>query len=84
MPALQRCAAPSQTSDTVVRLRVEVFDALMAAKGVTSVAEQARVVGVHRATIFRLRAGSGTSARTAMKLAAACRTTVDKLFERVA
>lgn len=83
MTPLQKDNAPPHRSDAL-RLRVELFDRLMATRGVLTVVEQARAVGVHRATLFRLRAGDGgTNAKVAMRMADACGTTVEQLFERV-
>ncbi|HEU4541745.1 MAG TPA: hypothetical protein VFR23_11525, partial [Jiangellaceae bacterium] len=44
-------------NDAPVRLRVHVYDALAAAKGVKKVVQQAALHGVHRSAMFRLRSG---------------------------
>jgi len=77
-------------SAEVYRLRVEVLDMLMNDKGIESVADQARAAGIHRATLFRLRSKTKPGAkpacasmRVARRLADACSTTVETLFERL-
>lgn len=84
MAATQNGTAPSH-KQTTIRLRVDLFDRLMAKQGITSVRGQARAVGVGKTTMFRLRAGNGcgTNTKVAMRMAEACGTTVEKLFERV-
>lgn len=68
-----------------IRLRVEVYDALAAAKGYRKVEHQAAWHGVHRSTLFRLRAGEGVpSLDLAMRMATDLGTSVEALFERVA
>lgn len=81
--ATHECDTPSLESDAPYRLRSNVFDALMLAKGVRTVEEQAERCRVDRATMFRLRSGAtSTSLDTAMKLAEAAGTTVEVLFGR--
>lgn len=83
MQPTQKSDGTSDRSD--VRLRVEIFDALMAREGAKSVERQAEVLGLHRSTLFRIRSGeTAPNLTTAMQMAAACKTTVDALFERVA
>lgn len=83
MTAAHKSNAPAHRSDGL-RLRVDVFDKLMAKRGATTVVDQARFLGIHRATIFRLRKGEpGSGHRVAVRMAAACGTTVEKLFEWV-
>jgi DNA-binding XRE family transcriptional regulator len=68
--------------DTAVRLRTEVCDALMASKGITSVAAQASQIGVSRSTLFRLRRGEiEPLLGQAMRMARVAGTTVEALFE---
>lgn len=70
-------------TDAGLRLRVEVLDALMAKKGINSVAGTARAAGISVATMFRLRgAKNGANLRTATRLASAAGTSVDALFEQ--
>lgn len=74
--------AESRTSDALVRLRTEVCDALMSAKGITIVAAQAREFGVNRSHLFRLRSGEiEPLLGLAMKMARITGTTVEALFE---
>lgn len=85
MQQSQRSDVPSPGSDGLLRLRVDLFDRRMKARGITTVADQAREAGVGRATLFRIRAGAcRMSARTAIKLVNASGSSLDKLFERVA
>lgn len=65
------------------RLRLEVYDALAAKKGVRSVAALAVLHGIHRATLFRIRSGERMPRlELAMRMAADLGTTVEALFER--
>lgn len=74
--------AESRASDAQVRLRTEVCDALMAAKGITSVVAQATEFGIHRSHLFRLRGGEiEPLLGLAMKMARSAGTTVEALFE---
>jgi DNA-binding XRE family transcriptional regulator len=85
--------APTRVVDgsrEVYHLRVELLDLLMGDKGIESIADQARAAGINRATLFRLRSKPkppgkryGASMRVARRLADACATTVETLFERV-
>lgn len=81
----QACDRPSQTPDLPrVRLRAEVFDALMARRGITSVVAQAAALGTNRSTLFRLRAGETTPLLDlAMDMARLAGTSVEALFELV-
>lgn len=66
-----------------VYLRTEVYKRLAAAKGARSVAAQARLHGIHRATLFSLLAAkTSPTLVTAMKMAADLDTTVDELWAR--
>jgi hypothetical protein len=76
--------APTQASVAKVRLRVDVYDALAAAKGKRTVAAQAVWHEVGRSTLFRLRAGEMPSMDTAMRMAADLGVAVEVIFERVA
>ncbi|MDR7278898.1 hypothetical protein [Catenuloplanes atrovinosus] len=81
----QTCDTESHESDVPpsVRLRVEVFDALMAGRGHRTVAAQADALGVNRSTLFRLRAGETVpNLDLAMTMAAVAGTKVEALFER--
>ncbi|HEU4543427.1 MAG TPA: hypothetical protein VFR23_20010 [Jiangellaceae bacterium] len=71
-------------NDVRVLLRVHVYDALAAAKGIKTVVAQAALHGVHRATLFDLRSHkSSASLDLAMRMAEDLGTTVEVLFERV-
>lgn len=68
--------------DFDAKLRLEVYDALSATRGARTVAAQAEMHGIHRATLFRIRSGERTpSLELAMKMAADLGTTVEALFE---
>lgn len=84
MQATQKGDAPPLHTDARVRLRLEVYDALAAKRGVSAVVAQARLHGVGRQHMFEIRAGrSLPSLPLAMRMAADMGTTVDALFERV-
>lgn len=75
--------APMPTGDAEVRLRVEVYDALAAGKGLKTVVAQAARHGVGRQHMFDIRSGKRRpSVGLAMKMAADLETTVEALFER--
>lgn len=66
-------------------LRDEVFDALTAERGATNDSERARLVGINRATLYRLRKHRfAPRMDVAHRIAERLDTTVDQLFERVA
>lgn len=68
-----------------VRLRLAVYDALAAARGCTRVAQQARLHGISKAQMYRIRNGErGVSLELAMRMARDFGTTVEVLFEQVA
>lgn len=76
------CDNTARSTDVPVKLRLEVVDALMAARGITSVAAQARAVGVHRSHLFKLRNGEVEPLLgLAMKIASVAGTTVEAVFE---
>lgn len=83
MEATQNSDAPTAEKDAKVRLRVEVYDALAARRGVTTVVGQARLHGVGRQHMFRIRAGHRPSLTVAMRMADDLGTTVEALFEQV-
>lgn len=62
--------ASSQLRDDSLQLRTDVYDALAAAKGYTTVVGQARWHGIARSTMFRLRAGGRAELSTAARIAA--------------
>jgi DNA-binding XRE family transcriptional regulator len=82
MTATQKSDAPALRDDFDARLRLEVYDALAATKGAPTVVAQARLHGIHRATLFRIRSGErAPSLELALKMAADLSTTVEALFE---
>lgn len=84
MEATQNNDAGESQNDAKVRLRLEVYDALAAKRGVTKVVDQAKLHGIGRQHMFRLRSGKwNPSLPLAMQMAADLGTTVDALFERV-
>lgn len=83
MEATQNSDASPAENDVKVRLRVEVYDALAAKRGVKTVVAQAKLHGVGRQHMFRIRAGNRPSLSVAMRMAADLGTTVEALFERV-
>ena len=84
MQATQKRDASRPRTDAKVRLRLEVYDALAAQRGVTSVVDQARLHGIGRQHMFDLRAGRAQpSLPLAMRMAADLGTTVEALWEWV-
>jgi DNA-binding XRE family transcriptional regulator len=85
MPETTPVDASATRVDVPVRLRVEVYDVLAAAKGYRSVEAQAKWHGLNRGTLFDLRAGN-TQPRldTAMRMAADLGVAVEVIFERAA
>lgn len=82
MQATQKSDAPPGVIDAKVRLRLEVYDALAAQRGVTAVVAQARLHGIGRQHMFDIRSGrSLPSLPLAMRMAADLGTTVEALFE---
>lgn len=82
MTATQKSDAPALRDDFDARLRLEVYDALATTKGAPTVVSQARLHGIHRATLFRIRSGErAPSLELAMKMASDLSTTVEALFE---
>lgn len=68
-----------------VRLRVDVYDALAAAKGYQTVEAKAEWHGIDRTTLFDLRGGKTTPRLdTAMRMAADLGVAVEVIWERVA
>jgi DNA-binding XRE family transcriptional regulator len=85
MEATQNSDASPAQSDVKVRLRMEVYDALAEKREVTTVVAQAKLHGIGRQHMFRIRSGRWQpSLPVAMRMAADLGTTVDALFERVA
>jgi hypothetical protein len=66
-----------------LRLRTDVLDTLMAAKGVTTYAAQAEAFDMDRTNWFKIRTGRVVpTLATALRIAARAGTTVEFLFER--
>lgn len=66
-----------------IKLRTDLFDELTSRLGATSDVERARLVGVDRATIYRLRLRRfNPSIEVAQRMAQTLGTTIDELFER--
>lgn len=68
--------------ETEIRLRRDVFDALMAERNAKTVNEQVVLLGLSRATYHRIRRGDTPSLSTAMKMADALGVPFTALFER--
>jgi DNA-binding XRE family transcriptional regulator len=69
----------------IAALRTDVFDALTAKLGATTEVQRARLIGVDRATIRRMRERQfAPRLAIAMRMAETLGTTVDDLFEQVA
>lgn len=69
--------------ETRIRLRSDIFRALTAERGATSIGEQVALTGVSRATLYRIRAGHPPSLANAMRMAEALGVPMNVLFERV-
>lgn len=65
-----------------LRLRVDVFDDLAAARGAASVPEQVKLTGVSRPSLYRIRAGKPPSFANATRILAALNVPLDVVFER--
>lgn len=75
----------SLKADASVRLRVDVYDALAKERGVPKPPQQARLHGISRSQMYRLRNGDRrTSLALAMRMARDLGTKVEVLFEEVA
>lgn len=75
----------TSAAQPIAALRTEVFDTLAAARGATSNIQRARLIGVDRGTIRRMRNREfAPRLEIALRMAERLGTTVDELFERVA
>lgn len=84
MTAKPKGDAAAAKPDAPVRLRVEVYDALAKKRDATRVTDQARLHGISRAHMYRLRNGDqGVRLNLALRMAADLGTTVEKLFAAV-
>ncbi len=82
MQAMLKVDAPTREG-VEVSLRTEVYDALAAAKGVTTRIGQARMHGINKTTLVRIRNEERVpNLRLAMRMAADLGTTVEALFVR--
>jgi hypothetical protein len=82
MEATLKDDASSPQGDAVVRLRVDVYDRILAARGITTVVAAAELHRINRAQLFDYRSGRAIPLlSTAMKMADDLDTTVDMLFE---
>lgn len=83
MEATPKEDAATHEGDATVRLRLEVYDALVETKGASTVVAQAALHGVGRQHMFDIRAGRKLpSIKLAMRMAADLGTSVEALFER--
>ena len=69
--------------DGSVRLRTAVYDLLVRAKGHKSVVSQARLHGLSRSSMFRLRGGGEPSAEVCLRMAADLVVAVEVIWERL-
>lgn len=77
--------ATSVKTDAPIRLRLDVVDALMKAKGVVTKAEQARRFGFARTHWARIRNGDvDVTLNSAWKIAEVAGTSLETLFGRAA
>lgn len=84
MEATKNSDAMTAQSDAKVRLRLEVYEALAAKRGVGKVVAQAKLHGIGRQHMFDIRAGRKLpSLPLAMRMATDMGTSVDALFEQV-
>ncbi|WP_435233321.1 helix-turn-helix transcriptional regulator [Micromonospora aurantiaca (nom. illeg.)] len=79
-------SAAEQRSDSAtppaVRMRADIFDKLAETHGATNDAERARLVGIERTTLYRIREGKVVpKLETAMQIAQRLDVTVEDLFE---
>jgi plasmid maintenance system antidote protein VapI len=74
----------STAARSPIALRIDVFDRLMAGLGADNDVARARVLGIDRATISRMRTRRfAPRLELAMRMATVLGTTVDELFELV-
>lgn len=85
MEATQKRDASAARSGARVRLRVDVYDVLAAeVAGVTTPVDQAKLHGISRAQMYRIRSGDWQpSLPLAMRMADDLGTKVEVLFEQV-
>lgn len=76
--------APTRQADDLLRLRVDVYDAVAQAKGYPSRAAQARWHGLAVSTMWRLIAGGNPAAQTAARIANQAGVPFEAIWERAA
>lgn len=77
--------AATEAADIRPKLRLNVLDALMAAKGIKTVEAQAELFDINRTHWFHIRAGKVVpSLGTGMRVARRAETTVEALWEYAA
>lgn len=78
-------AAPARSSSATpspIRLRTDVFDRLAAERGAVNKADMARLVGIDRTTLWRIRERKVTpTSETALQIAQRLGVAVEDLFE---
>lgn len=67
-----------------VRLKVAAFDQLTSQRGAHDVDDQAALIGVHRATLYRWIAGTAPSLAVAMQVAKTLDAKVEDIWEGIA
>lgn len=84
MGATQNSDVLPAQSDAKVRLRLEVYEALAAVRGLKTVVAQAKLHGIGRQHMFGIRSGKRLpSLPLAMRMATDMGTSVEALFEQV-
>ncbi|MDG4798948.1 helix-turn-helix transcriptional regulator [Micromonospora sp. WMMD980] len=76
-------AAPTRgdiAASSPIRLRTDVFDRLATSLADTE-QDRANLLGLDRATLWRIRKGQTPTLRVAMRIAESLGSTVDELFE---
>lgn len=69
--------------DTRIRLRTDIYDQAVAAKGVKSINEQVSLTGISRSTLWRIRRGESPNLVSAIRISDALGVPLQVLFERV-
>lgn len=76
--------AKRRRADRLLRLRRDIYDALVAERGADTVTAQAILTGVPRRTLHRVLAGGPPTVSTAYRMADALSVSPTVLFEEVA
>lgn len=66
-----------------IRLRRDVYDAIIRERGATMVQDQVRLTGVPQKTLYRIRSGASPSFANAMRISRALGMPIAALFESV-